>query len=386
LRTPPLTRLGSPESIASILVGLVAVAVMASQVVAGPGAIQRPPIAPDATASTLPVTTIPPLIRSSLATILVVNERLATRADELAQTAAVNRPVAEDIAAGLRGINTEMAVANEAADRLLTTEETAALGVDLVAFYDAVAARNAETLGTSIRNARAYVDGAKQVVEILGGLAALNERVQAALDDPVVAASASPTASPTIPRSPTPSPSPTLSPSPTATPPPTAAPPTVPPAGSPGAADGGLIANGGFESGLDGWQLIVVSPGRATLTGEPGAGVRQSAAARVDIAAGSDARTGIALTTTGIGLQQGAAYTVSLAVRAAEAREIRVRLAGGGDLTYVARVFTVGTSWTVLTFDVSQLVTDPAARLSIDLGRSAATVWFDDVTVRELGG
>ncbi|HKG18810.1 MAG TPA: carbohydrate binding domain-containing protein [Candidatus Limnocylindrales bacterium] len=374
MRTPPLTRLGSPESIASILVGLVAVAVMASQVVAGPGAIQRPPIAPDATASTLPVTTIPPIIRSSLATILVVNERLATRADELAQTAAVNRPVAEDIAAGLRGINTEMAVANEAADRLLTTDETAALGVDLVAFYDAVAARNAETLGTSIRNARAYVDGAKQVVEILGGLAALNERVQAALDDPVVAASASPTASPTP------------SPSPTATPPPTAAPPTVPPAGSPGAADGGLIANGGFESGLDGWQLIVVSPARATLTGEPGAGVRQSAAARVDIAAGSDARTGIALTSTGMGLRQGAAYTVSLAVRSAEAREIRVRLAGGGDLTYVARVFTVGTSWTVLTFDVSQLVTDPAARLSIDLGRSAATVWFDDVSVREQGG
>ena len=77
---------------------------------------------------------------------------------------------------------------------------------------------------------------------------------------------------------------------------------------------------------------------------------------------------------------------MSVAVRAAETREVRVRVTGAGGLTYAARIFTVGTAWTIVSFDLEQLATDPAAELALDLGRSDATVWFDDVSLREAPG
>jgi hypothetical protein len=130
----------------------------------------------------------------------------------------------------------------------------------------------------------------------------------------------------------------------------------------------------------------VTAPAAGTASVEPAVGVGNSAAARIDIATGSDARAGISFARGGIGLRQGAAYTVSVAVRATQNREVRVRVTGAGGLTYAARVFTVGTTWTVVSFDLDQIATDPAAELTLDLGRSTATVWFDDVSLRESSG
>jgi hypothetical protein len=42
--------------------------------------------------------------------------------------------------------------------------------------------------------------------------------------------------------------------------------------------------------------------------------------------------------------------------------------------------------WTVVSFEASQLVADPAVQLGLDLGRSDATVWFDNVVIRESPG
>ena len=103
----------SPESIASILVGILAVVVVAAQVVASPPTTASSSPSPEPTASAAPAAGMPPLIGSSLATILIVNERLAVRAQALGQAIASKKPVADDIATILRLINTEMAVGND---------------------------------------------------------------------------------------------------------------------------------------------------------------------------------------------------------------------------------------------------------------------------------
>jgi hypothetical protein len=374
----------SPESIASILVGILAVVVVAAQVVASPPTTASSSPSPEPTASAAPAAGMPPLIGSSLATILIVNERLAGRAQALGQAIAGKKPVADDIATILRLINTEMAVGNEAANRLLTYAPTLSLGEALAAFYAKVGAQNADTLGKSLNNVAAYVDGARKVIRILEGLEALNVRVRAALEAP-------PSPSPSVGAA---SPSPASPPTSRPTAPPTA-PPSVPPSAAPSgsatAASQGplgseLVVNHDFEEGVTGWRLLVTQPASANLTIEPKAGLGGTAAARIDIAVGSEARTGVSLTSAGIHLRQGASYVVSVAVRAAEPREIRVRVAGAGDLTYAARVFSVGTAWTVVSFDLTQIVEDPAAGLSLDLGRSSATVWFDNVSLRESPG
>jgi Carbohydrate binding domain len=365
----------SPESVATLLVGILAVVLMTTQVVASPTPTPTGSPSPGPATSGAAAPTLPALIRTSIATLLIVNERLAQRADELGQVIAADDPLAEDIAAILRGINTEITVGNEAANRLLTHRDTLALGQDLAAFYETVANRNAETLGTSIRNTAAYVDGARAVIELLGGLGPFNDRLRAALDGSDATPSVAPVSpSPSAPASPPPTAPPTIGPSPS------------PSGGSAGTGDTGLVVNGNFEDDLAGWRLLVTEPAIATATAAPGAGVGGSSAARIDTAAGSDARAGISFVKGGIALRQGASYTITLAVRAAATREIRVRVTGAGGLTYAARIFTVGTAWTVVEFDLDQLATDPAAELTLDLGRSDATVWFDDVTLRESPG
>jgi len=205
MRFNRLSPIASPESVASILVGLLAVVILASQVIAAPVAqpSRGPSPEPTASATTTPTASVSassqlgPLIVSSLQTMLIINQRLATASDDLAKAVAVRTPVAEDIAAILRRINSDMAAGTDAANRLLAEPRTAALGNALVAFYAKVAAQNAQTLGTSIRVVSAYVDGGKKVIRILAGLGALDKRIQAALDGaPEVSPAASGAASP----------------------------------------------------------------------------------------------------------------------------------------------------------------------------------------------
>jgi hypothetical protein len=372
-----LRDLASPESIASALVGLLAVALIATQAVAGvPGSdtpvpSSRPSVAPSA----LP--TMDPEIRRALATALVVNQSLASRALALDSAIAAEAPLAPEVAGHLRSVNTDLTAGKEAADRLVLGDDTAELGTDLGAFYDAVMARNTETLGNSIRNLEAYVVGARAVIEMLAALPAFNERITDALagrSGPSVAPSPSPSAASPSPAGPT-SPPPTLPP-PTPTVPPPASPP---PSGVPAS----LVLNPGFEDGANGWRLQLTDGAQATLTHEPLAGPDGSAAARVDITIGSSARSGISLTSDDFALGQGVTYVVTLSVQSAAAREVTVRLiAAGGQIT-ASRVLQVGTTWSAISFDVTHLAADPNVQLALDLGRSEATVWFDNIIVHE---
>lgn len=368
----------SPEAIASILVALIAVVLVASTVLAGPGTTPGPSPSPaPSTGAPSASPTMDPAIRNALATALVINQSLAARGEALAAAIAAEPPLAADIADLLRLVNGDLTAGNEAADRLLLDDETADLGADLDAFYASVLARNEETLRTTIRNTDAYVAGARAVIELFAQLAGLNDRIADALARRPLPTLPPPTAPPPSATAVPPSPTPSVTPSP-------ATPSPVAPSAS--AEPIGLVPNGGFEDGLGGWQLQLSAGAKATLAHEPGAGPDGSAAARVEIATGSDARSGISLVSSGISLSQGVTYVVEVSARSEAVREVRLRVTDGAGQTTAARILAVGTTWSVVSFEVLQLVSDPSAQLWLDMGRSDATVWFDNVIVREAPG
>jgi hypothetical protein len=378
----PIRDLGSPESIASALVGLLAVVLIAAQALASMSGLTSPVQSPGPSVSPSAAPTMDPEIRRALATALLVNQSLAGRAAALDSAIAVEAPLAPDIADHLRSVNADLTAGKEAADRLQLGDDTADLGADLGAFYNGVMEGSTVTLGNSIRNVAAYVEGGRAVIDLLAPLSVFNDRITDALAGRSgVAPSPSPSAA-------SPSPPPLTTPPPTlppTLPPPT---PTVPPtvSAAPSGAPASLVFNPGFEDGVNGWQVQLTDGAQATLAHEPSAGPDGSAAARVDIAIGSPARSGISLMSRAFALSQGETYVVDLWVKSAAAREVNVRLIAAGGQVTASRVLQVGTTWTVITFDVTHLAADPNVQLSLDLGRSDATVWFDNIVVRASPG
>jgi hypothetical protein len=364
--------LSSPESIASALVGLLAVGLIAAQALAmGLPTTPVPSVDPSAAPSAAP--TMDPEIRRALATALIVNQSLANRGAALASSLSVEPPLATDIADHLRSVNADLTAGKEAADRLRLGDETADLGADLAAFYDGLLARTTETLGNSIRNVDAYVEGARAIIDLLAPLPALNDRITDAL-----VGRSGVTASPSPPAVTTPPPPPTLPPATPSVPPPSSPPSSGVPAS--------LVFNPGFEDGVNGWQLQLTDGAQATLAHDPRGGPDGSAAARVDITIGSPARSGIALMSEVFSLSRGETYVVDLWVKSAAARDLSVRLVATGGQVTASRVLQAGTTWSEISFVVTHLAADPNVQLSLDLGRSDATVWFDNIVVRKSSG
>jgi hypothetical protein len=376
----PIRDLGSPESIASALVGLLAVALIAAQAFAGMGGPSNPLQSPGPSVVPSAAPTMDPEIRRALATALLVNQSLASRAAALESAITVEAPLAPEIADHLRSVNADLTAGKEAADRLQLGDDTADLGADLGAFYGQVMAASTETLGNSIRNVDAYVAGGRVVIELLAPLSVFNDRITDALAG---RSGGEPSPSPS-PAAASPS-APPVTPPPSTPPPPT---PTLPPAVSPppSGAPASLVFNPGFEDGVNGWRVQLTDGAQATLAHVPSGGPDGSAAASVDIVIGSPARSGISLVSQPFALGQGQTYVVDLSVKAEAAREVSVRLIGAGGQVTASRVLQVGTTWAVITFDVTHLAADPNVQLSLDLGRSDATVWFDNIVIRKSPG
>jgi hypothetical protein len=181
-----LSTAASPEAVASVLVGVLVAVLLSSQVIAGlsaaaPATSSETP-APSGSPTPTPTASsdggLTPLTRSSLDTVLIVDERLTAQTDALRKAIALKTPVAEDIASILRNMNTELATGSRAASQLQAVPETAQIGDALVAFYDAVTARNTDTLGTTIRSVKGYVDGGAAAIKALAGLRKLDDRVR----------------------------------------------------------------------------------------------------------------------------------------------------------------------------------------------------------------
>lgn len=146
------------------------------------------------------------------------------------------------------------------------------------------------------------------------------------------------------------------------------------------------VTNGGFEDGVGPpWQLFLGPAAAATLaadTADPGAG---ASSARIDITAGSPAYSGISLRQAGLSLEAGRQYALTVAMRSAAVRDIRVRIASSAGAQYFGRVVSATPRWSTQTFVFTASVSDSNAVLELDLGRAEDTTWFDGVSFRPVG-
>ncbi len=239
-----------------------------------------------------------------------------------------------------------------------------------------------ETLDASIRNEPEYRVGAAELVALIAQLPALQAELDMLAIPPSPSApppsSAPPSATPSL-SSATPSasaPSPTRGASST---------PASPAASSPSPNE--LIVNGGFENGVgQPWGLYLGGDAIANVAQDPSTPWAGKAAARIDIASGSPAYSGISLRQDGLLLDAGRPYVLNLAVRAAGPREVRVRIASKAGAAYVTRRVLATSDWTIVSVVFVSNYADLDAVLELDMGRADSTTWWDSVSLHPVGG
>ncbi len=375
------SRLPGPEIIGSGLAVVVAAILVSAALAQGPG---NPSASgsPGPSVSVQPVPEPPqPIVRPAVVELLrALNEQLASHGATLQTELERTTLRTDEVASTIRQVNATVRIGSTAVlalDGALGEDEP---GGRMAAIYRSMGESASDTLDAALANGAAYRVGAAVLVDFISQLPAL----QAELELLAVPPSPSPTPSPSPPPPSSPPPTPSPTPTPTIAPPSTA-PPTPPPASGQPADE--QIENGGFESGVvQSWALFVAPGARATLSPDtvaPGAG---GTSARVDITAGSPAYAGISLRQGGLQLEAGARYTVSLFIRSAAPRDLRIRVASSNETrSYVTRDAASGTAWAPFTFTFTASQADTAAVLSLDLGRSATTIWIDAVSFRAAG-
>jgi hypothetical protein len=298
---------------------------------------------------------------------------------------------APEIATLVRQVNATARYGSDALPALGTTSEAQDLIAQLGPIYDELQAIADDTLRSSITNTAAYEEGAIRLIQVIDRLPPLQAELEALRDAPVVV-SAPPSAPASAAVEPSASPAPpSQQPDPSASAPPSLQPDpsgSLVPGGSPGP---GTIAtqliNGGFEEGVvTGWSLVAAPGVEVSIDPDelqPAAG---TASARIDIATATPAFSGISLQQEGIRLSAGAPYTVQVALRAEAAREVRVRVASQSGDAYLTRIAAVGTTWSVASFTFLAPASDQDAVLQIELGRSDATTWVDEVVLGASSG
>jgi hypothetical protein len=370
------TRMLGPEWVAGALV--VVVVVLASAVTRGLGSGAAEP-SPSPSPSGSAVAPQPSrLVDRAIADLLVtVNQQLIEAGDQAAEEVARDTGRTTEIATLVREIN---ATARYGADRLPalgSTPEALDLIERLAPVYDEIRTIADETLRASINNAAAYEQGATRLIEVIAGLPPFQLELQA-LRDQVVVASVPPASAP---------PSGVPSDAPPSDAPPTDAPsaaPTEPsPSGSPGPSTGpSQVVNGGFETGVGtAWRLVVADGVIATVRDDRTDPASGEISARVDLGTVSAAYAGVSLQQAGMRLEAGASYTISVALRSEAVRDVRVRVASSDGSAYLTRIALAGPTWIVSSFTFLAPARDDQAVIQIDLGRSDATTWIDDVVL-----
>ena len=373
----------APEIVGAAL-AVVVLAVVGTSILAGAGrpAITTPSASPVASHPVVVAPSPSPPVDSLVALLGSLNQQIAETGQALQKEVDRATLRTSEVRSLIQQLNSRIAIGGELVAKLrgyLGAEEP--LG-RLAALYDAMGATASDTLGASLQNAAAYRSGARALIKQINQIPAL----QKAIEDLLV-----------VPPSPTPAPS---APPPSATPPP--ATPTPPPAtpspsgaGPSGSGESGSpspstvlgdeqLTDGDFEAGDVGppWTLLVATGSAATVTADTTAPASGKTAARVDISTGSPAYGGISLQQAGLQIEAGGVYTVSLAARATDAREIRVRITSTSGETYAPELIVIGKAWAKSTFTFTASVTDPNAVIAIDFGRWDQTTWIDAVSFR----
>lgn len=188
---PPLRARISPELTAGVLVLFVTVPVSlflgvrasASSQPSAPTpspSIIVPSVVPTASAtpsSPTPRHTAPPNI-GTIQNALLIDERLTQARSSLLEILA-DKPVdVGALAEELRDINVTINAGQGYASALSAARQTERPGRQLLEVYDAVHEVSVATLASSLRDTRAYVEGARQIVSELSGLKAPDHDLQ----------------------------------------------------------------------------------------------------------------------------------------------------------------------------------------------------------------
>ncbi len=257
--------------------------------------------------------------------LLAINDQLIDAGGQLAAEVERDPSSPTEIATLFREVNATTRHGAEALPALGSTPQATDFIARLGPVYDEIRTIADATLGSSITNTLAYEQGATRLVEVIAALPALQIDLQG-LRDAVVMPSAPPAS--VAPSDGSPSDTPP-SDAPTTDAPPTKAPPTeAPPSGSPGPTTGtSQVVNGGFEDGVDvAWTLVVTDPGGASISADRSAPATGLISARVELGAVPQAFGAVSLQQEGMRLEAGAAYMISVALRAETVRDVRVRV------------------------------------------------------------
>ena len=339
--------------------------------------------APSQAVATAEPTPTPPVDPQVVKLLRSLNDQLETSADALQAELDRTRFRVEDVQALIRQVNSRAAVGSQAVLALSGAMGKDEPGGRMAALYKSMEDSASKTLTASVNNPERYRAGAEALVAAIRQLPELQKALDALAEPPTPAPSSaapSPTATPAPTRTPTPTPTPTPAPtaSPSSGPNPTDSLPV--PTGPE------QVQNGGFENGVgQPWQLFLGPSAAATLAPDSAAAGAGASSARVDITSGSAAYSGISLRQAGLSLEAGQQYALTVSVRSAAVRDIRIRIASSDGAQYFGRIVSATPQWTSQTFVFTASLGDPDAVLELDLGRADDTTWFDGVSFRAAG-
>jgi hypothetical protein len=174
-----------------LLVGGGTVALITPRQAAVPIQVPVPTAPPVATAPAPSVTTAPlpsasviapsaaPTIPSAAAAALrgsaTVNGRIALSAVGLSSAIGASQFDAQEVARIMRRLSFDAGAAEALLPSLSEWPEAATVQAELAAFYEGVRSTASDTLGSSVRDVRAYKDGARKLLTVLGRLGALDQ-------------------------------------------------------------------------------------------------------------------------------------------------------------------------------------------------------------------
>jgi hypothetical protein len=357
----------SPESVALGIIVIVTVAVSLPSIAprlsfgGGPGAN---PVA------SLPLLTPPPESRydTGSAGLVLELDRLIGQSEQPLKEALAKRqldPTA--IRSELSRIVVNVRLGLDVAARLQARAESRKLGEHVAGYYEGLRAIADRSFKAALANEAAHRRAAEDMI------AALDKRRELDLELKAFLKKAE---ADQLPASPSPVPSPSA---PAAIASPSA---SASASSGTGGTPGDVVVNGSFEDGPTPWRLSFRDPAAIADSSVDRAQARVGQASlRIEINAGSDSRSGIAIEQSGLAIVGDSRYLVRLFAQTERPREIRVAILSSSGATFGGRVFDVGTTWTALEFEFTALRSDDNARLEVDLGRSTETVWLDAITV-----
>ncbi len=139
--------------------------------------------------------------------------------------------------------------------------------------------------------------------------------------------------------------------------------------------------NGGFETGLEPWRLVLAPGAAGTFERTTFDHFSGAASAVVNVTGGAGSPSAVSIEHDGLSLSNGVTYRVSLAVRAGAPREIRVRLTTDLGEVIASRVLPVTSTWAIVSFQVTPIGRYPDVTLQLEVGASGQRIWIDDVAV-----